>query len=395
LNEDETIIRVSLGGYHSSALTSTGRLFTWGWNSDGRLGDGTTTQRNTPIDITASFNLNEDETITQVSLGGFHSSALTSTGRLFTWGRNSDGQLGDGTTTQRNTPTDITASFNLNEDETIIRVSLGGYHSSALTSTGRLFTWGLNFFGTLGDGTTTDRTTPVEIMARFNLSADETITQVSLGGAHSAALTSKGRLFTWGYNFFGFEDGTPPYILIPMEINSLFIISTGETVNNVSLGYRHSSILTSNGRLFTWGFNANGQLGDGSTTETLTPIEINSSFNLTTGETITQVSLGDTHSIALSSSGRLFTWGNNFYGQLGDGTTSNQTTPTQLSTMSVYSDENIVYKLNENISDYIPLRDGYIFEGWYFDTEFTIQFNLTNMPAQDLILYGKWIPKED
>jgi uncharacterized repeat protein (TIGR02543 family) len=109
----------------------------------------------------------------------------------------------------------------------------------------------------------------------------------------------------------------------------------------------------------------------------------------------TQVSLGDVNSAILTSMFRLFTWGNNFYGQLGDRITSNQSTPTQLNIMSVYSNGNIGYIFNENISDNIPLREGYIFDGWYFDKELKIPFNLTNIPANDLILYGKWVPIKD
>jgi uncharacterized repeat protein (TIGR02543 family) len=387
----ETITQVSLGSSHSSALTSSGRLFTWGYNYYGQLGDGTTTDRNLPTNITARFNLSVGETITQVSLGISLSSALTSSGRLFTWGSNSFGQLGDGTTTDRNLPTNITARFNLSVGETIHQVTLGGAHSSLLTSRGRLFIWGFNTDGRLGVGTTTDRSTPTEINARFNLNEGETIALVSLGDGHSSAATSTGRLFTWGSNGNGqLGDGTTTQRNSPVEITAGLNLISGETITQLSLGGFHSSALTSNGRLFTWGHNRNGQLGDGTTTDRNLPTNITARFNLSVGETITQVSLGNSHSSALTSTGRLFTWGMNFYGQLGDGTTTDRKTPTWLDSNTLYFRESIVYRYNESLNDNIPEREGYTFAGLFTNSELTNTYAFTTMPAQNLTLYVLW-----
>src|SRR5690554_2902029 len=156
----ETIIQVSLGFNHSAALTSSGRLFTWGRNDYGQLGDGTSTYKSTPTEITSQFSLSTGDQIISVSLGSSHSAALTSSGRLFTWGYNDDGRLGDGTTTNRSTPTEITSRISLSTGDQIISVSLGHHHSAALTSSGRLFTWGRNNQGQLGDGTNTTRYSP-------------------------------------------------------------------------------------------------------------------------------------------------------------------------------------------------------------------------------------------
>jgi len=121
--DDLDIIQVSLGYFHSSALTKEGRLFTWGYNLNGELGDGTTSNRYTPTNITRQFDLFPGETIIDVSLGFNHSSALTSEGRLFTWGNNETGRLGDGTTTSRSTPTEITGQFDLINVETSTEIS--------------------------------------------------------------------------------------------------------------------------------------------------------------------------------------------------------------------------------------------------------------------------------
>ena len=293
------------------------------------------------LDPLQDIALNPGETLTQVSLGGSHSSALTSEGRLFTWGRNNFGQLGDGTTTwdANPNPTEITSTFDLAEGETLTQVSLNSYHSSALTSEGRLFTWGRNNKGHLGDGTTTNRHTPTEITSGFDLAEGETLTQVSLG-------------------------------------------------------YWHSSVFTSEGRLFTWGLNSSGQLGDGTTTDRHTPTEISSTFDLAEGETLTQVSLGNRHSSAFTSEGRLFTWGGNSRGQLGDGTTTARYTPTEV---NYYTPELILISSNdyqENIEAYVPTKEGYTIDGWYRDIDLSTPYSFTTMPAEDLTLYAKWVAEE-
>nr|WIF89110.1 InlB B-repeat-containing protein [Acholeplasma laidlawii] len=392
LSTGDQIISVSLGQYHSTALTSSGRLFTWGYNNSGQLGNGATFNRSTPTEITSRFSLATGDRIIQVSLGYKHSAALTSSGRLFTWGYNDYGQLGDGTTfTDKYTPTEITSRFSLATGDKIIQVSLGYTHSAALTSSGRIFTWGSNGNGQLGDGTTTNRSTPTEITSRINLATGDKIIQFSLGFYYSAALTSSGRLFTWGYNIDGrLGDGTARDKYTPTEITSQFSLSTGDQIISVSLGGGHSTALTSSGRLFTWGSNADGRLGDGTTTNLSTSTEITSRFNLVTGDKIIQVSLGGSHSAALTSSGRLFTWGSNADGRLGDGTTTNLSTPAEI-TQAHYEllhSDTVIY--NQNITEYMPIREGYTFSSWFSDTNLTIPYMFRTMPAVDVLLYGKW-----
>jgi uncharacterized repeat protein (TIGR02543 family) len=394
LSTGDKIIQVSLGEYHSAALTSNGRLFTWGLNYYGQLGDGTTTNRSNPTEITSRFSLATGDQIIQVSLGYEHSAALTSSGRLFTWGSNRYGRLGDGTHSNRSTPTEITNRFSLATGDKIIQVSLGNVHSAALTSNGRLFAWGDNDYGQLGDGTTINKSTPTEIRNRFILATGDKIISVSLGYLHSAALTSNGRLFTWGWNYSGqLGDGTTSNKSNPREITSRFSLATGDQIIQVSLGYDYSAALTSSGRLFTWGSNGYGRLGDGTTTSKLTPTEITNRFILATGDKIISVSLGEYHSAALTSSGRLFAWGDNDYGQLGDGTTINKSTPTEITQAhyELYFDT-VVY--NQSITEYVPTREGYTFSGWYSDINLKTPYIFGSMPAEDITLHGKWVSND-
>ena len=374
LNTGEIITKISLGLSHSSAITSEGRVFTWGRNYEGQLGDGTVMDRNTPTQINFS-DLLEGETITEVALGNVHSTAITSEGRVFTWGTNSNGQLGNGTVVDELYPIEITSNFSLNTGETITEVDLGNNYSLAITSEGRIFAWGSNGVGQLGDGTTTDRYTPTEITDNFSLNTEETITEFNLGESHSSAITSEGRIFTWGWNDYGrLGDGTTTNRYTPTEITGNFILNDGETITDVSLGYGHSAAITSEGRVFTWGINAYGMLGDGTITKRYTPTEITNNFSLNTEEIITGISLGRYHSAALTSEGRIFTFGRNYEGQLGNGTTSGEEPnpiPTEIISIDIGAPLPVI-SLTGASTVYVEYNDTYIERGATFTDSYNV-----------------------
>ena len=173
LSAGDKIVSISLGSGYSSAQSLNGRVFTWGINRVGQLGNGSTVDKSVPTEITSRFSLTAPDKIVSISLGVFHSSALSSNGRVFTWGYNTSYQLGDATNNQRNTPTEITSEFNLANGDKIINLALGDFHSSALSSNGRVFTWGSTDFRKFWDETKEDKSLPTEITSRFNLTKEE------------------------------------------------------------------------------------------------------------------------------------------------------------------------------------------------------------------------------
>jgi uncharacterized repeat protein (TIGR02543 family) len=396
LSSGEFIISIDLGSTHASALTSLGRVFMWGYNAYGQLGDGTSTNRSTPIDITSRFGLIEGETIIILSLGTMGSQAITSEGRVFTWGRNEFGQLGSGTTAHLNTPTDITSNFSLNEGESIIYLNLGDHHSSALTSENRVFMIGKNDYGQLGNGTTTNQLTPIDITSQFSLNEGELIINLQMGDRHSHALTSDGRFFSWGYNDYGqLGDGTTAHRYIPTDVTEYFDLVEDEMIQSMMISSSFTaSVLTSEGRVFIWGFNGNGQLGDGTTTNRYVQTEITGNFDFIEGESISSMFLGGPTGSAISSKGRIFTWGQNISGQLGDGTTTNRLTPvlTRFYYPSVVHVDTFDYAAIT--TEYTPTKAGYTFTGWYTDRDLIEPYTFTYMPSNDFILYGSWIPIE-
>ena len=297
---EKSVKYIALGYYHSAAITKDGSLYMWGYNRSGQLGDGTTTDRYTPVKIM--------DNVASVSLGGSHSAAVTKDGSLYMWGDNGNGRLGDGTTTDRYTPVKIM--------DNVASVSLGSSHSAAITKDGSLYMWGYNYYGQLGDGTTTDRYTPVKIM--------DNVASVSLGGNHSAAITKDSNLYMWGGNGSGqLGDGTTDNKTRPHRVAS--------NVQSVKLGYIYTTVISKDGGLYTWGYNYYGQLGNGTTTNSSNPIKIMNDAIDCAG--------GDDHTIVLKKDGTVYTWGYNDCGQLGDGTTTDRTSPVAI---QIYDHTNVL-----------------------------------------------------
>jgi hypothetical protein len=257
-------------------------------------------------------------TITSVPLIATQAMAASAfPGSAWAWGYNGAGGLGNGTTTNSSIP----VAVSLPSGTTVIAVAAGLSHSLAVTSSGQVLAWGLNSRGQLGNGTTTNSSTPVAV----SLPSGTTVTAVAGGGSHSLALTSTGQVLAWGNNGSGqLGNGT-------RTITGCFCISSpgavslpsGTTVSAIAGGLAHSLALKSNGQELAWGNNNNGQLGNGTTTNSSTPVAV----SLPSGATVTAVAAGQYFSLALTPGSQVLAWGDNVFGQLGNGTTTNSSTP--------------------------------------------------------------------
>src|SRR5665213_2705019 len=177
---------VCLGPWSSFARADggPGSVLAWGYNGYGELGNGTITSSNVPVAVSAGA-IPPGTTITQIAAEGDRSLALSSSGQVYAWGYNGQGELGDGSTTNSDTPVAVSAGA-IPGGTTITQIAGGGSHSLALSSTGQLYTWGLNVYGQLGDGTTTNSDVPVAVSAGA-IPAGATITQIAAGALHSLA----------------------------------------------------------------------------------------------------------------------------------------------------------------------------------------------------------------
>ena len=390
LEENDYIVQIATGYLHAAALSHMGKVFLWGDNEYGQLGTGDLNTYLLPIDITASFNLSSEEKIIEVECGNYFSSAITSSGRLFTWGDNNSGQLGDGSTVQKALPNEITSNFDLLVDELIIDVSLGSAHALALTSTNRVFSWGYNFSMQLGDGTNVSRNTPLDITSSFTLSVEEAIQQIAAGNHHSAIVTTLGNVFTFGFNIYGqLGDGTTVNKGIPTNITGQFTLNTGEKIERIMLGVHTSAAVTNQSSVFTWGKNSCSELGDGTTIDSPNPINISSLFSFSNELTVYDISLGDSFMAVVDSEGTMYLWGDNYEGKLGIGSTTLQSTP-QNPVFMIPEVITIEYIQNESYDFLLPERVGDTFIGWYLDLALTTQFEEPSSLEGSHILYSKW-----
>jgi alpha-tubulin suppressor-like RCC1 family protein len=312
IGTDTDWILVATGVGHSVALKAGGTLWAWGYNIYGQLGDGTTTDRLSPTRICIGACDADDNDWVSVAVGGFHNLALKSNGTLWAWGSNIHGQLGDSSTTDRPSPTRICIGACDADDNDWVSLAAGGNasHSLALKSNGKLYAWGSNNYGQLGDGTAVDKLSPVPI-------AGNDWVEFVAGLDHNLALKSNGTLWAWGSNNYGqLGDGTTVDKLSPVPIEE-----TDTDWGEIASGWNHSLAQKSNGELFAWGRNDAGQLGDGTTVDKLSPVQIGSD------EKWQKIEGGSWHTIARKSDGSFSSWGLNNYGQLGDGTTINRGLP--------------------------------------------------------------------
>ena len=252
-----------------------------------------------PVNVNAEELRIAGETKPQALSSGLTSGVLMKDGSLWMWGSNEYGQVGDGTMTDRATPTKIM--------DNVKSAELSGVSSAAIKEDGSLWMWGFNEFGRVGDGTITNKKAPVKVL--------ENVKTVALSDYHSAAIKEDGSLWMWGFNEYGIlGDGTRTDKVIPVKIM--------DHVKNVIINDFCSAAIKEDGSLWMWGSNEYGQLGDGTKTDKLSPVKIM--------DHVKSVSLGMCYSAAVKEDGSLWMWGSNEYGQFGDGTTIDKITPVKV-----------------------------------------------------------------
>ena len=341
---------VSIGGAFSLAVGSDGNAYAWGSNRYGQLGDGTTTDRHTPVVVRKPADVPADFTYMQVSAAEDYSLAVGSDGYAYAWGRNQYGGIGNSSVpTGRNNsnakslvPVRVQGPSSSSKGLQAIQVSAGGFHSLALGSDGYTYAWGWNSYDQLGNNTTGGYLEPTSVPVRVRDPANPNdagkglqAVQVSGGYYHSLAVGSDGYTYAWGNNSYG-ELGNssiptgaansramspvPVRVRDPANPNDA---SKGLKARQVSAGSWHSLVLGSDGYAYAWGDNDNGQLGNNTKTDSPVPVRVRDPANPNDASKAlkaVQVSTGWVHSLALGSDGYAYAWGNNSNGQLGNDT---------------------------------------------------------------------------
>ncbi len=293
---------IAAGGRHTCAVEG-GRVFCWGANDRGQLGDGDQEGRGTPEPIVG------DIAFTQVTTGTAHSCAVARGGAGYCWGGNDRGQLGDATLNMRSAPVRVAG----NDAFRLLRA--GQSHTCGLTTSGDVLCWGLNDHGQLGDGSTTNRSTPTRVTAsglRF--------ISLSAGWNHTCAIAYDGNAYCWGANAAGqIGNGTRSDMRVPTPVG-------GTTrFTSISAGNAHTCAVGEAGEVYCWGRNTFGQLGNGGTADAATPTAVS------TPTRFISVSVGGVHSCARTRAGQVWCWGRNLYGQIGDGSNVTREAPVRVS----------------------------------------------------------------
>lgn len=340
---------------HTCALTVGGGAKCWGNNDWGQLGDGTTTDRLAPVDVSGLTS-----GVQAITAGSNHTCALTTGGGVKCWGLNNDGQLGDSTTMNRLMPVDVAGL-----SSGVQAISAGYNHTCAVMSAGGVRCWGANEHGRLGDGTTENRSVPVEV---HSLSSG--IQGITAGGYHTCALTSAGSVKCWGRNNYGqLGNFLVPESTTPMDVSGLpttvqavyggdeytcalstgsgvlcwgFTPSDGRTsatyvdglargVQDVAVASNHACALMDDGGVKCWGAHYTGQLGDGGVLDGEPPALVDVASLSGGVQDIAAGGAGDRigHTCAVATSG-IKCWGYNGFGQLGNGTTLDYHSPIEV-----------------------------------------------------------------
>jgi alpha-tubulin suppressor-like RCC1 family protein len=292
-------VQVTTGQAHSCALLGGGTVECWGSNVNGQLGDGSMTDRTVPTAVPLITDA------VQISAGSQHTCAVRASGQVACWGSNASGQLGDGTTMRRLAPVMVGGGL-----ADAIQVSAGGLHTCALRATGAVVCWGENSEDQLGDGTGTDRNAPVAVIGITDA------IDVSAGGQHSCAVRSGGGVLCWGRGNDGaLGDGAMMDRDMPVAV---MMIADGL---DVAAGTAHTCLARRGGAVSCWGSNSDGQLGGigggRSTPATVAGIP-----------DAQEISAGGNHTCARRATGGVACWGRGSEGQIGDGTTMMRTAPT-------------------------------------------------------------------
>ncbi|TMX00184.1 hypothetical protein EJD97_001277 [Solanum chilense] len=315
--DGQEIVSLTCGADHTTAYSEAlKQVYSWGWGDFGRLGHGNSSDLFTPQPIKALHGIR----IKQIACGDSHCLAVTMGGEVQSWGRNQNGQLGLGTTEDSLVPRKIEAFKGI----PVKMVAAGAEHTAAVTEDGELYGWGWGRYGNLGLGDRNDRLVPEKVSADVG----EKMFIVACGWRHTICVSSSGALYTYGWSKYGqlghgdFEDHLSPH-----KVQALH----GSFTSQISGGWRHTMALTSDGKLYGWGWNKFGQVGVDDNCDHCSPVQVKFPHD----QKVILISCGWRHTLAATERQNVFSWGRGTNGQLGHGESVDRYVPRIIEVLSV------------------------------------------------------------
>ena len=331
-----------------AACLSDGTVYAWGDNYYGQLGQGNTTNSSTPLQVKGVGGSGYLTNISAASGGHGTMFYVTSAGDLYACGLSANGELGQGNTSNSSTPLQVKGVGGTGYLTNIIRATGASKAAIALSSTGTVYTWGANSNGQAGVGNTTEYHTP-QIMQDTTGSSNLT-NIVKLGSTNGgfhvvlSSLASGGHVYGAGYNGYGqLGDNSTSNRSTVVQMKGVGGTGFMENIVDVDTGGHSTVICDSSGYVYCVGYNGQGQLGQGNTTNSSTPLKVKGVGGTGYLENIIKVQCDDTTCLALSSTGKLYGWGRNNFGNLGDGTETQRTTPIEVPFTLFTSSPSVTY----------------------------------------------------
>lgn len=322
---------VETGYYHTCGIAANNFASCWGARDNYQGGNGSMTNSGTPQPITVSGALG-GRTVTNIIGGGFHSCVIDSNGDPYCWGKNDESQLGDGTSNNSNVPVAVDRSGVLNGKDLTLGAG-AGWHTCARSTDYKAYCWGYGGSGVLGTGSYGDSATPLPVLMT-PLNGDG-IRDIQAGPNNTCAVSTSGAAYCWGSNSYGqLGNGTNYWSSAPVRVLDTGVLA-GKTVRKVAT-YEQTCAIDSDARALCWGKNDTGQVGNGGTANVSTPVAV-STAGVLNGKKMASIATALGATCAIDMDGKAYCWGLNNYGQLGNGSTTNSLTPVAVTTSGALS----------------------------------------------------------
>ena len=311
---------VAAGDFSSCAVMASGSAKCWGDNTNLQLGHSGATYGDAAAQVATFEGAGSTTTVVSLAAGSAHSCAVLADGSAKCWGAALSGRLGDGAGEPSDTPLLVAGLDGTSPGKSVVAITAGSSHTCAVLGDGSAKCWGANFSGQLGNGTTDSGSEPVAVTGLDGTAPDKTALSISAGGSQSCAVLADGSAKCWGSNVSG-RLGNPSEddSLVPVLVSGLDGSTLAKSVRSIATAVQHTCVVLGTGGVSCWGANFNGQLGDGTTNASNTPVAVPDIDGTTPAKTAIAVSLGEAHTCALLATGAVKCWGGDDRNELGSG----------------------------------------------------------------------------